>query len=123
LASTKPTRDNPADNRTKTPALTEQAVVVVAAVHRDDGSGLESQAFGDGHVRDLPAGDARPAGQAAVMVEHEMQLDRALRSAVASPVEDFAAELNGAGVDAAERVLEAEASLLQGRNVTGLVEE
>jgi len=56
----------------------------------------------------LAVGDDPIAGQQAVVIEHQMQLDDSLGAAELRPVEDRGAQLDGGGVDRQQLVLEAE---------------
>jgi len=56
----------------------------------------------------LAVGDDGVAGQQAVVVEHEVQLDGAFRTADLAQFEDRGAQFDGRGVDRAQLVLEAE---------------
>lgn len=86
----------------------EQPVVVVTPVIDDDGVGREVHLMGGLDVGHLAIGDEAEARQVAVVVEHQMQLDRALGGAELRPVIHGQAQIDDGRIDADQFVLEAE---------------
>ena len=62
-------------------------LVQVAAIDRDDGAWRKRQLLRDTDIVDVAVGHERPTGQAALVIELEMELDGPLRPLKPSPVE------------------------------------
>ena len=84
----------------------EQAVVVVAPVVDDDGVGREVHLVGGLDVSHLAVGDDAEARQVAIVVEYQMQLDRALGGTELCPVIHGKAQVDDGRIDADQFVLE-----------------
>ena len=85
----------------------EQTVVVVAPVIDNDGAPREMHLVGGLDVGHLAIGDDTEARQVAVVVEDQMQLDRALGGAELCPVVHREAQIDDGRIDADQLVLEA----------------
>jgi hypothetical protein len=66
----------------------EPVVIGVAAVEDQDGAGRELPLASDGDFVLFAVGDDPVAGQQAVVIEHQMQLDGSLGAAKLRPIED-----------------------------------
>ena len=86
----------------------EQPVVVVTPVIDDDGVGCEVHLMGRLDVRHLAVGDDAEARQVAIVVEHQMQLDRAFGAPELRPVIHGEAQIDHGRIDADQLVLETE---------------
>jgi hypothetical protein len=89
----------------------EQSVVVVASVIDHDGPGGEAHLVGRLDIMHLALRDDAEAGQVAVVVEHQMQLHRALGAAKLRPVVHRQAQVDHGRVDTDQLILEAELAL------------
>lgn len=90
----------------------EQAIIVVAPVHGDYGTGRERGLPGNGHVMLLAVGDIGITGKIPIVIQEKMQLHCALRSPVLGPGEKRQAQGYGRGVQGKQLVLEPEFPLL-----------
>ena len=84
----------------------EPVIVAVASVEDHDGAGIEAQGGGDAALVHAAFGDDGVAGQQALMIEQQMQLDGPLGAPVLRPVEDSGAQLDQGGVEREQLVLE-----------------
>ena len=88
--------------------MREQAVVVIAAVKGDDRAGIEAQPAGDVALMHPAFGYVGEAGQVAFMIEQQWSLIAPLVRRYLRPVEHVGAEIDDAGIEAEQLVLEAE---------------
>src|ERR1017187_8815162 len=86
----------------------EPLVIVVPAVDRQDRARLESQRPRHLDLASLALGHHRERRQIAIVVQQQVQLDRALRPAVFGPVEHAHRQVDDAPVQAHQLVLETE---------------
>ena len=76
--------------------------------------GIEAQRASDAALMHAAFGDEGKTGQQPLMIEQQMQLDRAFGAPVVGPVEDTGAEFDQGGVQAQQLVLEAESMRASG---------
>jgi len=86
----------------------EEAVVAVAAVHDDDTAFRGGEGAGNGHFMPFAVGDEGEGRQVPVMIEHQVELDGSLRLPELRPGGEGEALVDGGGVQAVERIFEAE---------------
>jgi hypothetical protein len=89
----------------------KQSVIVVSPVIDDDRVRGKAHLMGRLDVMHLALGDDAKTGQISVVIEHQMQLDRALGAAKLRPVIHRQTQVDHSRVDAHELVLEAELAL------------
>ena len=75
--------------------LTEQRVVVIAAIHSRDGAGVERKGFGHLHIAALGFGDQHVTRQVVVVVQQNVSLDAAFGSAKLGPRKQVQTKRNG----------------------------
>src|SRR5258708_3779232 len=86
----------------------EQPVVVIPAIHRHDGTGVESEGVGHLYITSLGFGDQHVARQVIVVVQQDVSLDAALGPAKLGPRKQLQAQRNGGRVEGQQLVLETE---------------
>ncbi len=99
----------------------EPREVEIAAIEDQDRAGPKRLLPRDGDLVALALGYHERRGEVAVVVEGEMQLDRALGPAKRRPLEDLSAEINDGGVERHQLVLEPK--LLLARNGPAAVQQ
>src|ERR1039458_998011 len=88
--------------------LKEQSVVVIPAIHRHDGAGVESEGVGHLDITASGFGDQHVARQVIVVVQQDVRLDAALGPAKLGPREQLQAQRNSGRVEREQLVLEPE---------------
>src|ERR1035437_7619374 len=88
--------------------LAEQRVVVIPAIHRHDGTGVESEGVGHLHITAFGFGDQHVARQVIVVVQQNVSLDAALGTAKLGPRKKRQAQRDGGRVEREQFVLETE---------------
>ena len=88
--------------------LGEPPVVKVAAINGQQGSRLIAQLSGYPNLMLLAFGDHRIAGEKTVVIQQQMQLDRAFGAAESRPIENAGAQIDHRRVQADQLVFEAE---------------
>jgi hypothetical protein len=90
------------------------SVVVIAAVHHQQRPRFPEQLPCHPYLVLFASSDHRIAGEASIMVQQQMQLNRAFGAAKARPVEGAGAQIDHRGIHADQLVLEAELVLSPG---------
>jgi hypothetical protein len=88
--------------------LPEPHVIVVAPINGQDRTRFQTQPSRHFQFAIFAVGDHRERGQVAVVVQQQMQLDRALPLAILGPVEHGCRQLDDAAVQTYQLILEAE---------------
>ncbi len=92
-------------------------VVDVAAVHDENGPRVEAQGTGHPHVVPLAVGDDGHAGQVPVVIQQQVECDRALGAPKLGPVEQRGAQIDHGRIQAHELVLEPELPAAPGQGL------
>jgi len=87
---------------------TPESIVGIGSVVNDDGPGGEVQLASDLHIGDLPITQDGKLGKVPIMVQKQVQCDRALGPPEVGPVKDAQAEVNGGRVETNQFVFEPE---------------
>ena len=85
-----------------------QGIVEIAAIDRHDGTRWKREPLGDAHIVGIPVGDERPAGQTALVIELQMQLNRPLGPLKPGPIEHRRTQFDDRGIQRPQGMLEAE---------------
>jgi hypothetical protein len=80
--------------------MAKQRVVVVAAVHGDDGTGIQSERIGQLDVAAFGLGEQHVGGQIVVVIEQHVRRHTALGTAEFGPRKQVQAESDGGGIEA-----------------------
>lgn len=91
-----------------------QSIVEVASIHGHDGARRKGERLGDTHIIGIAVGHKGPAGQAPLMIELQMEFDRALRPLKPSPIEHRGTQLDARRIQRPQGIFEPEPSAFQG---------